>query len=190
MSYFSSFFQNGPNNLILTFIQRVITLVAITLLSACSSDDSGITSPGMSPLVTYDASVATYQTLDGTGLELNSFSDHKIFINYWATWCAPCIRELPALSRTAAILQDEGYIFLFASDEKIETIEKFMKTRGFDQDFAGNFVKLNGYFGMHGIDAVPSSTLYAENSILLQSWAGEREWDSPEVIAEIRALTQ
>jgi thiol-disulfide isomerase/thioredoxin len=157
------------------------------LLQACSGDSSeaGVASGAASTLpvvATFDAASSTFQSLDGQGLEIASFAGRKVFVNYWATWCAPCIREIPSIARAAAALADENYLFVLASDESPETIANFIADRGFD----GHFIKLNGYFGAHGIDAVPSSSLYDEQGQLLQSWAGAFEWDSPEMLAQLR----
>lgn len=166
------------------------------LLQACSGDDNATatTVTAQMPEVpaaataalpvgtTFDAATSTYQDLQGQGLEIASFAGRKVFVNYWATWCAPCIREIPSIARAAATLADENYLFVLASDESPETISNFIADRGFD----GHFIKLNGFFGAHGIDAVPSSSLYDENGLLLQSWAGAFEWDSPEMLEQLR----
>jgi thiol-disulfide isomerase/thioredoxin len=166
------------------------------LLQACSGDDNAAASadtaavadsanPATAALpvgATFDAATSTFQDLQGRGLEIASFAGKKVFVNYWATWCAPCIREIPSIARAAAALENENYLFVLASDESPETISNFILDRG----FGGHFIKLNGYFGAHGIDAVPSSSLYDENGQLLQSWAGAFEWDSPEMLQQLR----
>jgi thiol-disulfide isomerase/thioredoxin len=129
-----------------------------------------------------DPAEKTFQTLDGRGFDVDFFAGQKVFINFWATWCAPCIREIPSINRAAAALEDEGYLFVFVSDEDNDTIENFLMEREFD----GNFIKLNGYFATFGIGAVPSSWLLDENGDVTATWAGAYEWDSAEMLAEIR----
>lgn len=168
----------------------LLSLLSILgLLQACGSDTpapdaAAATSADTTlPIVaTFDAASSTFQTLDGQGLEIASFAGKKVFVNYWATWCAPCIREIPSIARAAAELADENFLFVLASDESPETIANFVADRGFE----GHFIKLNGFFGAHGIDAVPSSSLYDEQGQLLQSWAGAFEWDSPELLEQLR----
>lgn len=129
-----------------------------------------------------DPSGRTFQTLDGRGFDIDLFAGRKVFVNFWATWCAPCIQEIPSINNAAAALEDEGYIFLFASDEDIDTIDTFLEER----QFPGNFIKLNEYFASYGIGAVPSSWLLDENGDVTQTWAGAYEWDSEEMLAQIR----
>ena len=53
----------------------------------------------------------TFVDLDENNLDLSEFKQGKIVINYWATWCAPCIKEMPSLKRAEKILNDYGYTF-------------------------------------------------------------------------------
>lgn len=129
-----------------------------------------------------DPTATMFQTLDGQALELSAFAGKKVFLNYWATWCAPCIREIPSIARAAEELEPEGYVFLLASDESLDKISEFLS----DREFEGNFIKLNGFFGGHGIDAVPSSLLYDAQGVLIGSWPGAFEWDSPDMLASLR----
>lgn len=169
----------------------------LALLCACSGDSSNTqanSSPshtagnavqtvlaGLDPAL--DPESTTYRSLDNRALDLQVFAGKKIFVNFWATWCAPCIEEIPSINRAAAMLEDENFVFLLASDEDIETISFFLEDRGFE----GNFIKLNPYFGAYGISAVPSSILVDESGEIVKSWIGAFEWDSPEMIAEIRS---
>jgi thiol-disulfide isomerase/thioredoxin len=161
---------------------------SLAALSACTEGggNSGAAVatdvPGMIAAAAADPSTTMYQDLEGHGFDIAAFAGKKVFVNYWATWCAPCIREIPAIFSAAATLEPENVVFLLASDEAPETISNFLIDRG----FTGNFVKLNGYFGSHGIDAVPSSLLYDEQGNLVKTWAGAFEWDTPEMLAEIR----
>lgn len=168
----------------------VLALCALLCLQACgdatpgpAASSSGSASAGALPVVaSFDAATSTFQDLDGRGLEIESFAGKRVFVNYWATWCAPCIHEIPSLARAAEALAGENTIFLLASDESPEVIRDFVAERG----FSGHFIKLNGFFGKYGIHAVPSSSLYDEEGRLLQSWGGAFEWDSPEMLAQIR----
>ncbi len=45
---------------------------------------------------------ATFRTLDGAAVTLSSYAGRIVVLNFWATWCAPCVAELPELDRLAA----------------------------------------------------------------------------------------
>ena len=168
----------------------ILSLLVVALLQGCGgnneSDAASVaterTSPVASASVIPASSDTKFMSLQGEPLELSAYAGKKVFLNYWATWCAPCIREIPSIARASAELEDENYVFLLASDESLETISDFLA----DREFSGNFIKLNKFFGAWGINAVPSSELYDENGNLLVTWAGAFEWDSAEMLDAIR----
>jgi len=51
---------------------------------------------------------------------------HVVVLNYWATWCPPCRKEMPDLSRLADAYRDKGVIVLTISDESPEVLQKFL----------------------------------------------------------------
>lgn len=171
-----------------------LLLLCLALLQGCSSEEASApiaVEPTLAPapavtitdaLAPAVAMTTMFQDLEGNPLELSAFAGKKVFLNYWATWCAPCIREIPSISRAGAALADENFTFLLASDESLETIKEFLLERG----FTGNFIKLNGFFGAHGIHAVPSSALYDEAGQMVTTWNGAFEWDSLEMLDAIR----
>ena len=55
---------------------------------------------------------------DGGTISLSKWAGRPLLINFWATWCAPCIAELPALSRAAAALAGDGITVLLVSIDR------------------------------------------------------------------------
>jgi thiol-disulfide isomerase/thioredoxin len=175
------------------FLLLALVLAQGALLQGCGNEETSTPvvaeAPTPTPAVTVTntptpaaAMTTKFQDLEGNPLELSAYAGKKVFLNYWATWCAPCIREIPSITRATAELEDENYVFLLASDESLETIKDFVA----DREFTGNFIKLNAFFGAHGINAVPSSELYDENGALVVTWSGAFEWDSAEMLTAIR----
>ena len=183
-------------------LQTACLMATLLLLQSCGNDAANETmaenstanlaadaspAPQLHPLLAAlpaddDPDSKTFQTLDGRGFDIDLLAGQKVFVNFWATWCAPCIREIPSINNAAQALEDEGYIFLFASDEDAETISMFLDER----QFPGNFIRLNDFFASYGIGAVPSSWLLDENGDVTKTWAGAYEWDSEEMLADIR----
>ena len=130
------------------------------------------------------ASTATYEDLQGNPIELNDYKGKKVLLNYWATWCRPCIEEMPAMERLQTILEKENYVFLFASDQSVSKIEKFKTTRRFDL----NFIKFNGALGDEEITALPATFIYNEVGEKVARFDGGIVWDTPEMIEKLKAL--
>ena len=74
----------------------------------------------------------TFVDLNDNKVNLIAYRGKKIVINYWATWCAPCIKEMPSMKRAEEILEEYGYTFLLVSDETISKISSFKNEWNFD----------------------------------------------------------
>lgn len=70
-------------------------------------------------------------TYDGELVTLEELSDKPVFLNYWATWCPPCIAEMPSLQNLYNAYKDEVH-FVFVSNEDPETVLAFMEARGYE----------------------------------------------------------
>ncbi len=117
-------------------------------------------------------------------LDLSFYKEGKIVINYWATWCRPCIKEMPSLKKAEEILEDYGYTFLLVSDETISKISKFKNERNFDF----NFLKSIKSFETLGIYSMPTSYIFDENGKIIETIVGAIEWDSEEMINKLKML--
>lgn len=69
----------------------------------------------------------TVHGLDGTVLRLRDLRGRPVFVNIWASWCGPCIEEMPTIARLHASLQEYGVAFLVVSEENRETVRKFVQ---------------------------------------------------------------
>jgi thiol-disulfide isomerase/thioredoxin len=70
---------------------------------------------------------------DGLVTSLDNYKGNVVFINFWATWCPPCIAEMPSIQKLYDTLSDDTRItFLLVSlDEDFETAIRFKERRGF-----------------------------------------------------------
>lgn len=126
----------------------------------------------------------TFVDLNDNKVNLRSYKGKKIVINYWATWCGPCIKEMPSIKRAEEILEDFGYTFLLVSDETISKISKFKN----DRNFEFNFLKSIKSYESLGIYSMPTSYIFDENGKKIETIVGAIEWDSEEMISKLKML--
>ena len=155
----------------------VFTLCSF-LLFACNSNITSNTSDLESLQLK-----SSFFDLEENNIELSEFNG-KIVISYWATWCAPCIKEMPSIKRAEEILEDYGYTFLLVSDETISKISNFKN----EMNLNLKFLKSNKSFESLGVYAMPTSYIFDENGEIVETFVGVVEWDSEEIITKLKML--
>ena len=69
---------------------------------------------------------------DDTEHDINEYFGNVILVNIWATWCPPCLKELPDLNRLQEVYADEGLTVIALSDESRETVLDYATQYSFD----------------------------------------------------------
>jgi peroxiredoxin len=128
-------------------------------------------------------------TLAGGEVDLSSYRGRIVLVNVWATWCPPCVEELPSLEKLHRALGGEGLVVLSVSaDEDEAALRRFVAEHGVTfpvlRDPGGRLVAAalyhaTGYPETHVIDA---------NGILRESVIGPAEWATPAAIDHFRDL--
>lgn len=68
----------------------------------------------------------TLTDLQGKSWTLSSLKGKVVLVNFWATWCPPCRKEMPDLEALYNRFKDKGFVILAISDEESKTVEKFV----------------------------------------------------------------
>jgi thiol-disulfide isomerase/thioredoxin len=124
---------------------------------------------------------------DGRPRALADFRGRVVLLNLWATWCAPCRREMPTLDRLQAVLGGPDFEVVALSIDRagIDAVRKFYGEVGVKHlvlynDGTG---KAAGALGAVG---VPTTLLIDRDGREIGRLAGTAEWDAPEMMAFIR----
>jgi thiol-disulfide isomerase/thioredoxin len=73
----------------------------------------------------------TLPGLDGKTYSRESLRGKVVLLNFWATWCPPCRKEMPDLEKLYQSFASRGFVVLAVSDENRDTIEKFLQGKGY-----------------------------------------------------------
>jgi len=111
-------------------------------------------------------------SLDGQSIDIKKLKGKTIFINFWATWCKPCLEEMPSIQRAREIEKDKDIEFFFVSDESKDEIERFRATHDFDF----NYVRAENLSDMN-ILGLPTTFIFNSEGKLVFSETGYRKWD-------------
>jgi thiol-disulfide isomerase/thioredoxin len=123
----------------------------------------------------------------GKRLTLADFRGKVVLVNFWATWCAPCLREMPSLVRLQARLGGPGFTVLALSQDLMgwPVMEPFIRRLGLDK--LPVYLDQRGVFaGLVGVIGLPTSILYDRAGNELGRLVGIAEWDSPEAATLIK----
>ena len=126
----------------------------------------------------------SFVDLKNKKVDLTSYKGKKIVINHWATWCGPCIKEMPGIERAQQILKNYDYIFLLVSDEKVSKISEFKN----DKKYEFNFLKSVRSNETLGVYSLPTSYIFDENGIKIETIVGTIIWDSEITINKLKKL--
>jgi len=127
--------------------------------------------------------------IDGNGLE-RRFVDWRgkgIVLNFWATWCGPCVREMPSLDRLADRVADEGIVVIPLSGDRggIAVVKAFYERQGL-KNLAIYLDPKRVVGAEFGVEFLPLTVFIGRDGLVLGSHSGFAEWDSPEGLALVR----
>lgn len=125
------------------------------------------------------------RTLDDQPVEMARFKGKVVFLNFWATWCGPCVAEMAGIQRLWEITKDDGVAFVVVSNERPAEIAGFLRKR----DLTLPVYRIDGEppaaFRTAGIPA--TFVLGADGRILLKH-VGAARWDHPDAVTFLRGL--
>ncbi|UCD77912.1 MAG: TlpA family protein disulfide reductase [Desulfobacterales bacterium] len=132
-------------------------------------------------------------TLPGLNGRLVSLSDYRgkvVVVNVWATWCLPCVEEMPSLEKLYREFKDENFEILAVSIDSggIAAVAPFMKTHGLT--FPALIDTQASIRDSYKITGVPETFIIDKKGILVKKVIGPLDWSSPEILRYIRKLIQ
>lgn len=125
----------------------------------------------------------------GVAHQLADYRGKLLVLNFWATWCAPCRKEMPSLQRLWKTLQPDG-VELVAIDfgDTAADVAKFGRETGLEfpllLDPTGNVLRVYGALGL------PTTYVIDRAGRVVYKVTGDREWDAPDIVADLRDLAR
>ena len=177
-------------------MRGLASLVLYTALSlgANAADLAALKQGDMVKLILADAPKALPEAvlLDESEAEhgLAEYKGKVVLLNFWATWCAPCRKEMPGLDRLQAEIGGDDFqvVTIATGRNPVPLISRF-----FDENGVTHLPKLRDpkqqLAGQMGIVALPVSALLDRNGAEVARLIGDAAWDGPEAKAVIAALT-
>lgn len=121
---------------------------------------------------------------------LRDFRGEVVLVNLWATWCAPCLEEMPSLNALQKQFEGEDFriVAIAAEPRAEEKALRFFEAHGIDALELYSDPTLGFAMNMGGADRLPLSVLYDRRGREIGRLMGSADWQSPEAAALIRAV--
>lgn len=146
--------------------QKIISLALAILLVGCSAPSR------------WQHTLNSFQlkTLQGDPVDLSAYKGKTVFLNVWATWCKPCIQEMPSIAAAMTKLSDrDDIVFLLASSEEPEDIVRFQNRKS----FPFTYVQLLNLEALE-IRAIPATFIFDSSGEMVFGEEGFRDWSTTE----------
>jgi len=127
------------------------------------------------------------QALDGRTVPLSTFRGKVVFLNFWATYCAPCLEEMPGIDRLHNSLRNDQVAFLAVSREEGSTVKAFLLTKRLAIPVYVLRQELPPQIPVSGI---PVTYILDRSGRARYRWQGPVNWDDDDVRSFLRKLEE
>jgi cytochrome c biogenesis protein CcmG, thiol:disulfide interchange protein DsbE len=126
-------------------------------------------------------------TEKGQKISRSEFGGKLLVVNFWATWCPPCIEEMPSLNQFASTMSKEGVVVLGISVDRNEQAYRnflqrnqlsFLVARDPEENISSSY----------GTFKWPETYVVNRDGRVVQKHIGPRDWTDPQIVNSIRAL--
>ncbi len=134
---------------------------------------------------------AAFLDEDGSQMTLADLEGDHVVLNFWATWCAPCRKEMPSLANLQALMGDEDFrVVTVASGRNApEAIDRFFAEEGIEglPKYRDPNMSLSAEMGVAGL---PITVILDPDGMEIARLRGDAYWDTDSAQAIIAAITQ
>lgn len=132
----------------------------------------------------HNENISLYFDLEGNEVNISDYKGNRVLVNYWATWCTPCLKEMPSMEKAQEALKNENYVFLFATTDDLDKIKNFQQNNSYNF----NFLQYQGTLDKLNIYALPATIIYNSKGEMANRIDGATEWDAKEMLDQLRDI--
>lgn len=124
----------------------------------------------------------------GTSHTLSDYRGKVVIVNFWASWCAPCRKEMPSMQRAWEQLRDQDVVMLAVNwGDDLPAVERFtasLPPLDFPLVLGGDQAMIDAW----EVKGLPTTLVVDPQGHLALRLIGDAEWDSPEIMEQVLAL--
>ena len=162
----------------------VLVFALIVAISACGETlQNEIREAGLQPIKEGTELIDfELESLDGGTVKLSSYKGKVVFLNFWATWCPPCVAEMPSMQKLYDRFKERGLeIIAVDLQEDKAAVRKFVDRH--DLTFTALLDKTGRVGSQYGARNIPTTYIIDRKGFVIAGTIGGKEWYSPELIS-------
>jgi len=163
----------------------VLSLVLIVVFSLVSRDFKISGSTDGQDLSAPDIE---FKFPNGRSGSLKSLRGTPVLINFWATWCEPCLEEMPSLRELERIYRNRGLHVLAINIEDVAEEDLRARLVGIKLPENLIFQASKAQLAAYKLEGIPVSILLDKDGAVLKVFEGPRDWDSTEMVRQLEEL--
>ena len=174
-------FLTGLHREVFGFLQRGV--LATGLMNPKVEERTTTVSAEEYPLADFKMNLINSK---GERVKMADFKGKVIFVNIWATWCPPCIAEMPGINKLFNDVKHEDIVFLMLSvDQNFEKAKRFNETKGFDFEI----YEVDGAIPqMYHTESIPTTFVIGANGELALTHKGMASYNTTEFKEFLKSL--
>lgn len=119
-------------------------------------------------------------------VSLHDYKGQVVVLNFWASWCAPCIEEMPSLIQMQNELKDRVVVLAVATDEDPDGYKRFMRDHKVDLITVNDSAQKSN--AKYGTWAWPETYIIDRKGIVRRKFIGPVEWTNPTIVSYLEKL--
>lgn len=173
-----------------THLQALVMVFSLGMAAAnpCSAAPPAL-SHSLTRQAPQPAPALKLKDLDGKPHDLAQLKGRVVLVNFWATWCPPCRREMPSMERLSQALKNEAFSVLAINvGEDADTINSFASQLDATLNFPILLDSQSRSLQVWKVSGLPTTYLIDQQGRIVGSAIGGREFDHPQIEQAIRDL--
>lgn len=132
----------------------------------------------------------SYTTLQGETGQLSDLKGKIVILNYWASWCGPCVEEFPSMISLVEALKGDAVLVAVSGDSNRKDIDQFLRQlKGWDQkDVKVVWDEDRSLTKLYDVDRLPESYIAGPDLKLVKKIIGSINWHTPESVEYLKSI--
>jgi peroxiredoxin len=131
----------------------------------------------------------TLGTVDGKPAKLSDYRGKIVIVNFWASWCNPCVEEFPSMMKLMSQFSKDVVVFAVSEDDNQDDIRAFMKAMGLPKPgFEIVWDEKKENMKAWGVEKVPETFLVGRDGKLIRKVLGIENWANEDAVSYFKML--